>query len=320
MYRYLIFSLCAGSLGAWIALKWGSALGLTDYVNERSSHTSPTPKGGGIGILAAFLFLAWVEHFSVAFWLSCAMISLIGLLADTTDIKPLPRLFAQFLGAFATIGYLIIPEPLKSGRLCPFLLASVFLVGTTNVFNFMDGIDGIAAITGVVGFGLLALASVLFGAEASYVLMTAGLAAACFGFLLFNLPKAKVFLGDIGSILLGFVFGVFILKLSHDLKDFVCLASFLFPFYVDEFTTIALRFRDHENLTLPHRRHFYQILANELAIPHWKISAGYGLVQLAVGLSLLMLRSFSIIIMLSVLMVTTAVAIAAIVDVRKRIP
>ncbi|MBW1792430.1 MAG: UDP-N-acetylmuramyl pentapeptide phosphotransferase, partial [Deltaproteobacteria bacterium] len=92
---------------------------------------------------------------------------------------------------------------------------------------------------------------------------------ACLGFLPFNMPTAKVFMGDVGSILLGFVFAGMVVYLSKNFMDFICLVAFLFPFYVDELTTMFVRVRDGEKLSKPHRRHLYQLLANEYQIPHW---------------------------------------------------
>jgi Fuc2NAc and GlcNAc transferase len=80
----------------------------------------------------------------------------------------------------------------------------------------------------------------------------------CIGFLPFNVPKAKVFMGDVGSILLGFIFSGMAVYLFNDVLDFICLSSFLFPFYADELTTMIVRLKDGENLTNAHRRHLYQ--------------------------------------------------------------
>jgi len=108
------------------------------------------------------------------------------------------------------------------------------------------------------------------------------------------MPRARVFMGDVGSILIGFLFGGMVVLLSNSFLDFICLASFLFPFYADELTTMVVRIKDRENLLRPHRRHLYQLLANEKGIAHWKVSVGYGLIQLIVGLGVLGVRPFGI--------------------------
>lgn len=155
----------------------------------------------------------------------------------------------------------------------------------------MDGINGIAGITGVIGFGLIAFYALNFGNSSSLSTVPICMSLSCAGFLPFNVPKARVFMGDVGSILLGFVFSGLVVYLSNDLLDFVCLSGFLFPFYADEFTTMIIRKKDGEKLSKPHRRHLYQLLANECGIAHWKISAGYGLFQLIIGLSIILLKS-----------------------------
>jgi Fuc2NAc and GlcNAc transferase len=117
------------------------------------------------------------------------------------------------------------------------------------------------------------------------------------------MPKAKVFMGDVGSILLGFVFAAMVVMLSKSFLDFVCLAGFLFPFYADELTTMAVRIRDRENLLRPHRRHIYQLLANEMGIDHWKVSVGYGALQLVVGLSILLARPLGVLPVITLLVI-----------------
>ena len=89
--------------------------------------------------------------------------------------------------------------------------------------------------------------------------------------------------------------------LSKSFLDFVCLSSFLFPFYADELATMAARIKDGENLFKPHRRHPYQLLANEKEIPHWKVSIAYGLIQLMVGITILLLRPFGLSVILPLL-------------------
>jgi len=108
-------------------------------------------------------------------------------------------------------------------------------------------------------------------------------------------------MGDVGSILLGFAFAGMVVCLSKSFLDFVCLTSFLFPFYADELATMAARINNGENLFKPHRRHLYQLLANEKGITHWKIAIAYGLVQLIVGITILLVKPFGISVILLLL-------------------
>ena len=302
-YDYLVYLLAIilGGAGAWIIKCCGYRFGLMDYPDERSSHSSPTPKGGGIGILAAFVFTSLFVRIPLYFWLPATFIGLLSFGVDRLDFSPALRLVLQF---FAAITLLAAINQLHLNKINGLLLITtlaVFAVGTANLYNFMDGINGIAAVTGIVGFGLLALSIFLSDNFSSFAVLSISISLSCFGFLPFNMPKAKVFMGDVGSVLLGFVFAVVVVAVSRNFLDFVSLTSFLFPFYADELTTMAVRIRDGENLLRPHRRHLYQILANEKGISHWKISVGYGLLQLIVGVSILLVKDYGNIIVLSLL-------------------
>ena len=265
----------------------------------------PTPKGGGIGILVAFILSSLALKVPAGFWLFASILALVSFYGDRFELSPKFRLPIQFVAALILLSPVLFSN--SSFNLCPFpsafclLPLSVFIVGTANCYNFMDGINGIAAITGVVGFGLLALFTFFSEGDSSFAMLSICICLSCLGFLPFNMPRARVFMGDVGSILLGFVFAGMVIWLSKSLLDFICLSAFLFPFYADEFTTMAVRIRDGENLARPHRRHLYQLLANEKGISHWKISVGYGLLQVVVGLSVLLLRHFRSVMMLSVL-------------------
>lgn len=339
--KYLILyiaSLALGGAGAWLVARWGSGFGLLDKANHRSSHKGVVPKGGGIGILAAFVFASLVLKIPGSFWLSATFLALISFYGDRFPISPKFRLPVQFIAALILLFPVLFSDsssvlrPLFSG-LC-FLLLSIFIVGTANFYNFMDGINGIAGITGVVGFGLLGWLAAVEGADPRIITLSACLSFACLGFLPFNMPtKSRVFMGDAGSVLLGFVFAGMVVLLAESFLDFVCMAAFLFPFYADELTTMIVRIRDDSlrermsscgtdgclrqgwlddpirgdgwmvrmirmnfgrmgRLTRPHRRHLYQLLANEMEVAHWKISAGYGLLQLVVGIGALVFRAY----------------------------
>jgi Fuc2NAc and GlcNAc transferase len=167
----------------------------------------------------------------------------------------------------------------------------IFIAGSANIYNFMDGINGIAAITAIVAFGLLAVFAAHNGyGDSPLMILAVSIMFSSIGFLYFNMPNARIFLGDVGALFLGFVFAGMTILLSKNILDFICLASFLFTFYADEVITMYIRVKDRQDLFLPHRRHFYQVLANEAGVPHWKVSCGYGAAQLFIGLSVLLVR------------------------------
>jgi len=300
-YMILASSFGLGAGGGWVVSRWGDFWGLTDIPNERSSHSRPTPKGGGIGILAAFLICSISFSIPISFWIPAAFISLLSLWGDHSEIRPQIRLLFQFTtGTILLIGILIgNGNAIVTYTLIPLL--AVFVVGTANYYNFMDGINGIAAITGLVGFGLLGWFAVIEAADPHLIALCLCMSLSCLGFLPFNVHNAIVFMGDVGSVLLGFVFAGLVVWVSRSFLDFVCGTSFLFPFYADELTTLFVRIKDGDRLITPHRSHLYQILTNEYGIIHWKVSLGYGAFQLIVGVSILLLKDTGCMTILSML-------------------
>ena len=208
---------------------------------------------------------------------------------------------------YSSIGYILI------------IPLALYIVGTTNYYNFMDGINGLAAITGVVGFGLMAFYGASSGNSPALTAFNLSIICCCLGFLPFNMPAAKVFMGDVGSILLGFVFAAMVVWYSDSLIDFLCLASFLFPFYADEITTELIRLKNGEKLWLPHRKHLYQLFANELNISHWKISLGYGIAQLIVGVTVLIFYKSGVFSIVSILFLYFCIFSAVSITLRKNL-
>ena len=280
-----ILTALLGYAGAWWINRYAHLLGLIDKPNKRSSHDRPTPRGGGIGLLLAFAVATLWLGLSWYVSLPAAILSLLSLFDDRFELSPKFRLLAQFIAAgLFLVG---INLPLRSGTFSFFAFPffAVYIVGTTNFYNFMDGINGIAGITGIVGFLLLGTYGTATGQNNNLIVLAFGMASACAGFLPFNIPKPRVFMGDVGSILLGFVFACLVAAFAGTVVEFVILAAFLLPFYLDELVSIVERLRKKQRLTKPHRSHLYQVLANEVGIAHWKVALGYGIFQLATGLS-----------------------------------
>jgi len=255
--------------------------GFLDMPGERSSHVRPTPKGGGVGIVLAFVAVAVAFDMPMHLWLPLFALAALSFANDLRGIAPGPRLIAQFLAAAVALGGVWWSgHAAWSGFLL--LPALLFVVATTNCFNFMDGINGIAGITGITAFGSLVAYGAMHDASLPLLLPTVAALGGVIGFLPFNMPRARLFMGDAGSIFLGFLFALTVCISSRSWTEFFVLASFLYPFYADEAVTMVERIWRGESLMKPHRRHLYQFLANELGVAHWKVSTGYGLVQLAV--------------------------------------
>lgn len=280
----MLISVVLAAGGAWFMSRFAYKLGLVDIPNDRSSHTLPTPRGGGLGVLLAFVVAAFLSGASLFFWIPVVFISVVSFFDDKLDLTPRTRLLFQFMAAFATLLPALYSSPVDPMIKMLFaLFFPVFIVGTANFFNFMDGINGIAGLTGFVGFLLLFLFAMNNSYDAQALLLLA-VSCACLGFLPFNIPSARVFMGDVGSILLGFFFAVAVVTISRNIVEFLALSGCLFTFYADALTTLFIRWRNGEKLSQAHRTHLYQLLANQMNVPHWKVSLGYALVQGIIGI------------------------------------
>lgn len=290
----ILVSLLLGSLGAWFISRYAFRFGLIDLPNGRSSHSLPTPRGGGIGMLAALLVSSLVLKLPLPFWLPAALLAVISFFDDRLGLTSKTRLLFQFVAALAAAAPFFSAHQGAGGEglyVAFVVLAScIYLAGTANFYNFMDGINGIAGITGAVGFCLLGIFTQRYVGNSQLGILAFCLSASCIGFLPFNMPKARVFMGDVGSVLLGFMFAVFVVTLSRDVTDFLVLAGFLSTFYADGLTTLYLRKRDGECLSLAHRRHLYQLFTNQKRIPHWQVAVWYGTIQSLIGLLLFAIR------------------------------
>jgi UDP-N-acetylmuramyl pentapeptide phosphotransferase/UDP-N-acetylglucosamine-1-phosphate transferase len=330
LFPDLLISFLFGVSGALLIIRYGKKWGVLDKPNERSSHSRETPKGGGIGILAAFFFLIIRFDISIPYSMAVVAISLLSFIGDRIEVPPTKRLILQFLVAGILISDLKLVGFLRTSLnhfspstalIWMILIISlmVFIVGTANFYNFMDGINGIAAITGIVAFGLLTFISVQQKPQFEMVPLAFGMVLACLGFLPFNFPKSRIFMGDVGSILLGFAFSYLVLKLMNNWTDFFCFGGFLFPFYADGLITMMERIKDGESLILPHRRHLYQVLANEGRIEHWKVSVGYGFLQLLIGLILIFAKIYGIVAIFGILVFFLILFIVASYKIKKKL-
>lgn len=312
-----LLSVLWGAAGAGAVEHFGPRLGLLDHPGIRSSHLSPTPKGGGIGILASFIFACLFLVISPVFWIPAAALAFLSLVGDRFEVSPIARLILQF--AMASV-FIWFSNPGLEVSIALFWMLVIFIVGTVNCYNFMDGINGIAGLTAIVGFTFLGIHSLSSGQDNGHAVLLICVACSCLGFLPFNMPGARVFMGDVGSVLLGFIFSAMVVLISRSPAEFICLAGLLFPFYADEMITALVRIKHCENLLTPHRRHLYQLLANEMGVRHWRVSLVYVLLQAIVGFCLLWALPFGIMPVISVLLAFMSAFAAANYIIRKKIP
>lgn len=280
----LSFALAAVLTPLWRSLALG--LGFLDQPNERSSHRRVTPRGGGIALVAAVgvsLLAAPVDWTGgrVGLGLGAAVVALVGLWDDRFGIPPLVRFvfhLAAALGLVLITGgldHLPLPPPLDL-PLGPLggTLAVLWIVAAVNFYNFMDGIDGMAALQGLVTGGGLAL----LGGDPFAQRLGAALAAGCLGFLLYNWSPASIFMGDIGSGFLGFVLAALPLLTPPPERASAVLfvAISLWLFLSDASWTLLRRVVRGERWYHAHREHLYQRLVAS-GLGHATVTGGVGL-------------------------------------------
>lgn len=255
---------------------------IIDKPNERSSHSSVVLRGGGV----IFLIGAWVWSIVFGFqypWF-LAGLTLVSAVSFVDDIRSLPdsaRLVVQFIAAAMAFYQMDI---LHLNLWWVVLLALVVYVGITNVYNFMDGINGITA-----GYSLAVLIPLMFINNGgmyvdSSLIIVSILSVLVFCFFNFRPKgKAKCFAGDVGSIsiafILLFILGTIIIKTQD-----VTYLILLIVYGIDACLTICHRIMLHENLGEAHRKHVYQLMANELKIGHTAVSSLYMVLQLVISL------------------------------------
>ena len=258
---------------------------IIDKPNLRSSHTSVTLRGGGI----IFLFGAWLFWALFGFQYSWFILglSIIGIVSFVDDVHSLPdswRLVAQFLAMFLMFYQFGI---LNVQDWWMVLIALIVCVGIINAYNFMDGINGITG-----GYSIAVLVPLIYlNSREDFVsapyLYVVGLSLLVFCFFNFR-RKAKCFAGDVGSISIAFIIIFALGKLIIKSGDFSYIV-FLAVYGADTVLTICHRIQLHENIGQAHRKHAFQIMANELHIPHTTVSSFYMVLQLLISAGLIWL-------------------------------
>jgi len=249
---------------------------ILDHPNERSLHDSPTPRAGGLAIIismALFLgLLSVLTGFSLSgfFWLavSSILVAVVSYIDDHISLPFLLRLIVQTTAAGLLIyggffitdiqfpGFLLVLPDLVS-----YLVTGLFIVWMTNLYNFMDGMDGFAGGMAVIGFGTLAVVGWQAGAD-DFMRVNFVIAASSAGFLVFNFPPAKIFMGDVGSSFLGFLAaGSAIWASKLEVLPLWFSILIFSPFIVDATVTLLRRLLSGQKIWVAHKTHYYQILA-----------------------------------------------------------
>lgn len=261
-------------------------LRLIAHANERSSHVTPTPTGGGVAI--ALPVLVWCavspQPFGQYLAIGGGIVALVGLIDDVLD---LPASF-RFLTQIGVIGWFISmawPEAGLAGQ----LITGLGMLWFLNLFNFMDGIDGLAAGQALLYcLGVLLLTGAMLTWTESLLWMIAG---SCLGFLLFNWPPARVFMGDAGALLLGLSLPALAIELDRTgYLPLTVSCLLLVVFIFDASWTLGVRVITGQRITRAHRSHLYQRLA--ITYGHLRTTTGFMLyfVMVLMPLAWLMTR------------------------------
>lgn len=306
---YLLI-LAASIGGVELFRRWSLKRSLLDVPNERSSHSVPTPRGGGVIIFAVSISALIIfsygggRPFAWAYVFGALIIVLISLWDDLRTISPFLRLFFHALAAAAVVWslggfeeiYLPLYGNLQLGSAGQ-VLAFLWIVWLINAYNFMDGIDGIAAVQAVSAGVAWSAAGKILGSEDVFFLGGV-LACSSLGFLILNWQPAKIFMGDVGSAFLGYSFAVLPLLAKNGVSDSArepamlwFAVIFVWFFVFDTILTFFTRLVRGERVWKPHREHIYQQMVIK-GFSHARVATLYGLLSaVLVGVSLYALRA-----------------------------
>lgn len=283
-------------------------LGIIDTPNERSSHSRPTPKSGGLAIVATFFVgmsilygfgetVQIAEPYFLGFFFSTFVLVAVSLFDDVKNLGFRAKLLTQAgcAGVALACGIVIdvLPVPFfGTVELGPwgYALTLLWIVAMSNAFNFMDGLDGLAAGTAALVAVLFMMITFIEGSHVVY-LTSWVVVGSCLGFLVFNYPRASIFMGDVGSQFLGFAFAVMaVIAMRYDAShtSLLVMPLLFFHFLWDTGFTILRRLQAGDNIAQAHRTHLYQLL-NRLGFDHRRVALYHYAVTLAQGLGALTL-------------------------------
>lgn len=267
--------------------------------NARSLHDMPTPKGGGLAIIITWyigitvLYLTGIIENGLYSALMCGvLIAVVSFIDDVQGLSPIIRLIVHFIAAIAAFWFLeglrplVLPEIHFNYNYLTYPIAIIGMVWFINLFNFMDGVDGLASVE------VIFICSVLF--VMSWNLSTILLISCVTGFLYWNWPRAKIFMGDVGSTQLGFILVVFGIYFHNtyefSILNWIMLSS---PFWFDATLTLFRRWRNGEKLSEAHCKHVYQRIV-QAGFSHEKVNTSLIIINLLTMLLIIIYRDFKI--------------------------
>jgi UDP-N-acetylmuramyl pentapeptide phosphotransferase/UDP-N-acetylglucosamine-1-phosphate transferase len=277
---WLVASLLITLVLVRVAIGYAHWRGMLDQPGQRRSHSLPTPRGGGIGIVVATLICApgalwtlpqlWPMSVVVGLAAALVLVAFAGWWDDHSSLPALPRLGIHLL-ALLWFSSALLATGLSWWWFPLLLVAGAWSI---NLHNFMDGIDGLLALQAIFVAGGMALIA-WSGAQTALAVACASLVTAAFGFWIFNRPPARIFMGDVGSGSIGlliFAFGAMLWRLNHTwLWPVLTLSS---SFVVDASLTLLVRIWLGRRWYAPHREHLYQWMARRNR-SHARVDLGY---------------------------------------------
>lgn len=245
---------------------------MLDKPNQRSLHTKPTPRSGGLAIAITLITIFFINLSSlpdsiISITIGAVIILIISVLDDIKHVPSLLRLFFHVLAA-SWLSYsglrlesIVLPGggEIALSELASWIATILIVAWMTNLYNFMDGMDGFAGGMTVFGFGILAW--VYFPISQNMFLLSLIIVSTTLGFLVFNFPPARIFMGDSGSSVLGFLAAAMMLSADKSEVMPFWLSVILFsPFIIDATLTLLLRALNKQKIWVAHKQHYYQRL------------------------------------------------------------
>ena len=311
----LVFGLTA--LGAFALANPASPLYRLDIPGNRSLHDEATPRGGGLAVVVVVgltvLISAVFGMLSSSWWplvLGALLVALISYIDDWRGLSQAVRLAVHLVAATLLVAFADVPNGIVAPGISwdvpawlLFVPVALLVVWMTNLFNFMDGMDGFAGGMGVIGFGTLALLG-YNSMEPAYAFVAVVIAASCGGFLVSNFPPARIFLGDVGSVTLGYLAaGMILLGEELGVLDWWLGVMAFGPFVADSTVTLLRRASKGERVWEPHRSHFYQRIV-QLGWSHRRTTLiEYSLMVFSAGAALVAQHASTLVSWLLVLLV-----------------
>ena len=302
--NHLSFAVLISWLSAVVTYYLVSNLRALDIPNERSSHTRVTPRGGGVAIVAGFLIgISLIQavgdktpiytQYFFGFLLSGLMLAVISFYDDFHTVSFRFKLGGQLVAISLALWSGIVIDQLHMPvfgvvdfGMWAYPLTFLWLLGLANAYNFIDGLDGLATSTALIAASFFAVVTFLQGSHFIY-LASLSLAAASFGFLIFNWSPAKIFMGDVGSTFLGFTFAVMAViaaRYDHAHTSLFVMPLLLFHILFDTIFTFSRRLMAGDHVFTAHRTHLYQLL-NRIGYSHKRVTTIYAVLAVIQGIA-----------------------------------